>query len=130
MPLEDFARFVRANRTFVAVAGDGRPLGFAIAGPVGGIFWLKELGVDPDAMRRGVGTALLDAVAGHAQDAGFATVGLSTFRDVPFNAPFYARRGYRIVDPDTQPEPIRGQFAREVPESVTPGDRVLMLRNL
>lgn len=112
-------------------ADDGdRPLGFAVAGEIGGIFWLKELSVDPGAMRRGIGSALLETVAEHARASGFVGLGLSTFRTVPFNAPFYARRGFVAFDPEVAPEPIRARFTAEVPDGVKPADRMLMLRDL
>ncbi len=119
-----------SNTAFAAAGGDGRLLGFAVAGEIGGIFWLKELSVEPDVMRRGVGTALLNAVVERAGWAFHTAVGLSTFREVPFNAPFYARRGFLAVDPDAVPEAIRRQFELELPAGAEIGDRVLMIRKL
>lgn len=119
-----------SNTAVVAVDGDGHLLGFAVAGEIGGIYWLKELSVEPDVMRRGIGTALLNAIIERAGWAFHTAIGLSTFRDVPFNAPFYARRGFLAVDPDAVPEAIRRQFEREVPAGAEIGDRVLMIRKL
>jgi 4-diphosphocytidyl-2-C-methyl-D-erythritol kinase len=129
-PRDDFAGFVSSNTAVVAADGDGRLLGFAVAGEIGGIYWLKELSVEPDVMRRGIGTALLNAIIERAGWAFHTAIGLSTFRDVPFNAPFYARRGFLAVDPDAVPEAIRRQFEREVPAGAEIGDRVLMIRKL
>ena len=33
-----------------------------------------------------------------ARDTGLAAVTLTTFRDVPWNAPFYRRAGFTVVD--------------------------------
>ena len=107
-----------------------RPLGFAVAGEIGGIFWLSELSVDPAAMRQGIGSALVEAVAAHAGAAGFARLGLSTFRDIPFNAPFYARRGFVAADPAAMPRAVCERFAAELPDGAVLDDRVLMLRKL
>jgi len=49
---------------------------------------------------------------------------------VPFNAPFYARRGFVAFDPGAAPEPIRDRFTAEVPDGAKPADRMLMLRDL
>ena len=50
-PLADVAalrRLFEGNRVWVAVAGeDGAPAGYAVAGPLGGFFHLRELSVDP-----------------------------------------------------------------------------------
>ena len=81
-------------------------------------------------MGQGIGTALIEATAETGRSAGFRQLGLSTFRSVPFNAPYYARRGFRIVDSETAPERIREQVANETPEGVSIADRVLMIRDV
>ena len=45
-------------------------------------------------MRRGVGSALLEAACTWARAAGYPAITLITFADVPWNAPFYAARGF------------------------------------
>ncbi len=40
------------------------------------------------------------AVCDGARARGIATVTLCTFRDIPWNAPFYQRLGFRILDED------------------------------
>ena len=49
--------------------------------------------------RRGLGTLLLDQVCAWAQAQRHLAVNLSTFRDVHWNAPFYARNGFRALQP-------------------------------
>ena len=44
--------------------------------------------------RRGVGRALIVAVARWAKGCGDTDLVLSTFRDVPWNAPYYERLGF------------------------------------
>ena len=61
---------------------------------------LGQISVLPEHGGQGVGTQLLDAVAGWAQGQGHAEITLTTFRDVPFNAPLYGKRGYEVV-PDS-----------------------------
>ena len=129
-PFDDFTRFVASNATLVAVDGEETPLGFAVSAELHGICWLKELSVDPDHGRIGVGTALLRAVEERARWALHSAVGMSTFRDVPFNAPFYRRRGYVTVPLSRAEAPIRAQVEREVPPGAQLSDRVLMLRKL
>ncbi|MCI5077787.1 GNAT family N-acetyltransferase [Oricola sp.] len=128
-PIDDFAGFLRDNATLVATDVE-RPVGFAVSGPVDDLWWLKELSVDPDFMGRGFGTALIEAVCAEARGAQVRRLGLSTFRDVPFNAPFYARRGFRVMNPDTAPEAWRNRFESEVPDGASRADRVLMIREL
>lgn len=44
-----------------------------------------------------MGAALIDHLAGEARAQGHAELSLTTFRDVPWNAPYYARLGFREV---------------------------------
>lgn len=63
---------------------------------------LDQVSVRPEFARQGVGTALLSAVATQAKELGYAAITGTTFRDIPFNAPFYTHLGG--VE-DTQPHP-------------------------
>lgn len=73
---------------------DGQAVGFALCGQVDGRVHLFEMDVLPEHGRRGIGSALLESVCSEAADLGFSTMTLTTLRDVPWNAPFYAARGF------------------------------------
>jgi GNAT superfamily N-acetyltransferase len=64
----------------------------AVAAP--GSLHLEQLSVDPDHGRRGVGRALLRAAVAWAGEQGYAELTLATYRDVPWNGPFYASEGF------------------------------------
>jgi GNAT superfamily N-acetyltransferase len=74
------------------------PQGFASVHVVDGVAHLWQLSVLPSASRQGRGSALITAVCDWAASRGFDAVTLTTFRDVPWNAPFYARLGFRVVE--------------------------------
>jgi GNAT superfamily N-acetyltransferase len=95
--LDTFERAHRAGRLWVAVSSAGEVVGFALITVVGGAAHLEELDVLPLHGRRGIGSALVDAVCSWAARAGYAAVTLRTFRDVPWNRPFYERKGFRVV---------------------------------
>ena len=88
----------RSGGLWVAESSPGDVVGFALVLPLGGCVHLDELDVLPSHSRRGVWSALLHAVCAWADHANHLGVTLSTFRDVPWNAPFYTRRGFRMVD--------------------------------
>lgn len=104
--------------------------GYAATAPVGDFLHLKELAVDPAHGRRGLGSAMLAAVVAQAARDGHSGVTLSTFRDVPFNAPFYAARGFLELPRRAAPEGLRRVFADEVPPGINPRTRVLMLHRV
>jgi GNAT superfamily N-acetyltransferase len=113
---------------FVAVAEHPRDgvVGFVVVRPLGGAAHVQELDVHPDHGRQGLGRVLLDRALAWARETGFATVTLSTFRDVPWNAPFYARVGFREVGPgDASPE-LQALRAEEPANGLDLARRVLM----
>ena len=84
------------DRDHIWVAADvaDSPVGFAIAHLHDGEAHLHELDVHPAHARRGLGSGLIGAVADWARQRGLTAVTLSTFRDIPWNGPFYARLGF------------------------------------
>lgn len=72
----------------------GQAVGLALCGEVDGCAHLFEMDVVPEHGRRGIGSALLESACGRAEERGFSAMTLTTLRDVPWNAPFYARRGF------------------------------------
>jgi GNAT superfamily N-acetyltransferase len=95
----DFVRQrFQAGQVWVAVDPDDVVVGFAIAREVDDTIYLQEMDVDPTHGRRGIGAGLVNMVCDWAQLRGYDTILLSTFRDLPWNAPFYAKLGFRILD--------------------------------
>jgi N-acetylglutamate synthase-like GNAT family acetyltransferase len=63
--------------------------------------------------RRGIGRALLDHVAALARARGAPALTLTTFAEVPWNGPYYARLGFEVW-PDTAQGPgLAAIVARE-----------------
>lgn len=84
---------VLAAAAAVLVTGDP-PVGSARLEEVDGLAHLEQLSVHPSAMRQGHGTALLRASIDWAAAQGYPAITLTTFRDLAFNGPFYARHGF------------------------------------
>lgn len=107
-PVLDLAEVQRYHAEgFVAVAEHPRAgiVGFVVARPLGGCAHVQEMDVHPDHGRQGLGRRLLDAALAWARGAGYRAVTLTTFRDVAWNAPFYARCGFRELPlADASPE--------------------------
>lgn len=105
------------------------PVGFAVAVEHPGALYVQELDVVPAAAGRGLGRALLDAVSGEAARRGLAEVTLITFRDVPWNAPYYARLGF-AESPEAARRPELAALLEEERRSglTALGARVVMAR--
>ncbi len=72
--------------------------------------------------RKGLGSALLEAVC----ELGDVT--LTTFRDVPWNAPWYARRGFEVLDPAEWGPELEALVAHERELGIEVAPRVVMRR--
>lgn len=105
-------RAIIAQRQSLASMSDGRIIGFAAARPVGRELHLHELSVARAYQRNGIGGTLLRALQIDARNAGFASITLHTFRDIAWNAPFYAAYGFaEITNLADHPRPSAGQNA-------------------
>jgi len=88
----------RTGRRPAAVFVAGRPaVGFAWIDVLDGHAHLEELAVLPEHGRAGLGRALVEAAAIWAGEAGFSSLTLATYRDVPWNGPFYASCGFAVL---------------------------------
>lgn len=108
----------------------GIPVGYARVELVGDQTHLEQLSVLPDHGAHGVGTALIEAVIEWARARGDDAVTLTTFREVPFNAPLYARRGFTEVPETEWSEAIRMLVTAETAHGLDPAQRVVMRRTI
>jgi GNAT superfamily N-acetyltransferase len=86
---------------------DNAPVGFAIVRGYGHALHIQEIDVHPAHARRGLGRMLIEHVAQWAQQQDVAALTLTTFDDVPWNAPYYARLGFRMLNIDALPPHLR-----------------------
>ena len=93
-----FEQAREAGHLWVAAVSGGTVVGFAMVLQIGGYAHLDELDVLPQHGRQGIGSALLGTVCSWAKSKGYPAVTLRTFRDVPWNRPFYQRMGFQVVE--------------------------------
>jgi GNAT superfamily N-acetyltransferase len=88
------ARAARAGGLLVLDTEDEPAMGFALVRELDGAAYLAEISVHPAWQRHGLGARLIDAVEDWAAKRGLPWLVLTTFRDVPWNAPYYRRLGF------------------------------------
>lgn len=138
LPLGELARYERAGLAWVAVGGTGLPaahlpaahlpVAYLIADRVDGCLHVEQVSVHPAYARRGVGRSLLDHLAGRARAEGVPALTLTTFTDVPWNAPYYARCGFRQLAEDELTPGLRRIRAQESAHGLDRWPRVCMRR--
>ena len=82
---------------WVAVDDRDRPVGFALCTARGEDLYLDQLSVTPIHGRKGLGGRLVDHIIEEAAVRAFKYISLSTFKKVPWNGPFYKKKGFKQV---------------------------------
>ena len=113
---------------WVALANDD-PVGFAhieLLEPT--VAHLKELDVHPSHGRRGLGTKLIETVCEWAAAANYGWVTLTTFREAPWNMPFYAKVGFEEIPRQELTSVLLSILREEGDRGLDPARRVAMRR--
>lgn len=112
----------------VLVANAPHPVGFAMLTILDGHAHLAELAVHPAYGRRGIGGTLLARSCDWAKEHGFSAITLTTFVDVPWNAPWYAARGFTELPSQDWGPDLRKQWAKEEAAGILVAPRLAMVR--
>ena len=102
--------------------------GFIFGHPLDDCLFVGQLSVVPEAQKQGIGSRLLAALGDAAQQAGCPGLSLITYGHLPFNAPFYARRGFRVLREDELSPEIAKEYATDTAKWSRYGPRVVMGR--
>lgn len=108
--LDDLTAMQDAWRLWVATDGDGAPVAFAHTfTDTDSKLHLSQVSVHPDHAGHRLTKRILDALIRYHQGRGIGEITLTTFRDVPWNAPYYARLGFtEIADTEADTDPHLG----------------------
>jgi GNAT superfamily N-acetyltransferase len=122
----DTAGLAKAKAVFVA----GRPpVAFVRVDEVDGLAHIEELAVIPKWMRQGIGSALVERACEWARAHDYPAITLTTYADVPWNGPYYAKRGFmEVADPSPGLRAVRDQERGVGLDAV--GRRIVMRRAL
>lgn len=127
LPIAFFENAAGEGRVFVATEVARRlPVGFAVTIQVDGSSHLFELDVLPDHGRQGVGRALVETVVDRARELGDASVTLTTFRHLAWNAPFYRKLGFEVLDSGQTGPELMAHLEAETRRGLDPAKRVAM----
>ncbi|QXE10009.1 MULTISPECIES: GNAT family N-acetyltransferase [Pseudomonas] len=107
-------QFIDHAHVWVAENTSAQLAGFIRALDVGKQLHVEELSVSLAFQGQGVGRDLLLAAIEHARREQMRAVTLTTFRDVPWNAPFYQRMGFVDVAPGEHAAHLLDALQKEV----------------
>jgi ribosomal protein S18 acetylase RimI-like enzyme len=101
--VDELTTYQRDGRVWVATddgADDDRAVGYLLVDVVDAAAHIEQVSVDPAYAHRGLGRELIDTAAAWAARQGLEALTLTTFTDVPWNGPYYARLGFTVVPDD------------------------------
>jgi predicted N-acetyltransferase YhbS len=126
-PAAVLAARIQAGGLVVALEGD-HLVGFVMFRPVETFAYVEQIDVLPAHEGRRIGAGLLDVVAGRARANGLAGLSLSTFRAVPWNAPYYRRLGFVEVADAALTPGMRAIRQEHLARGLDEDARVFMVR--
>jgi predicted N-acetyltransferase YhbS len=123
-------RYRRAGLAWVATDASERLVGYLVAEPVDGALHVAQVSVRTDNARRGIGSSLLEHLARHATENAVPALTLTTFAEVPWNAPYYERLGFRRLRTEEVTPGLRAIRRDEAAAGLDRWPRVCMRRDL
>ena len=118
-PPAEFYAELAAQGLVLTAEQDGEAVGFAACQVFADALHLKELSVAYEQQGRGVGRALIKAVVAKARRLGLKAVTLTTFHDLAWNGPWYARQGFVELGAGELGERLRQELADEDEHGLT-----------
>ena len=126
----DLLGYQRAGRAWVATDGLDRPVAYLLLDVVDATAHIDQVSVHPDHARRGLGRGLIETAAAWAGVRRMSAVTLTTFRDVPWNAPYYGRLGFSVIPRASLSAGLRRIRAQEAAHGLDVWPRVAMRRRV
>jgi GNAT superfamily N-acetyltransferase len=96
---EELVEAAAAGGLFVVLPPSGPLCGYVFLEELDGAGHIEELAVSRAEGRRGLGRLLVATSEAWARRRGYPALTLTTFRDVPWNGPWYARLGFAEIEP-------------------------------
>ncbi len=100
MSADEHLNYAIKGTSWVAEA-DGRLVGFLCAEVMASDLHIWEMAVRREWQGKGIGRRLMRAAIEHARSGRLRSVTLTTFREVPWNEPFYRSLGFEVMDQAT-----------------------------
>lgn len=126
-PAEDYLPLIATGTVWAAEGTDRTLEGFLAVEEADTELHIREVSVRSEHQGRGIGRRLIEISRSDAQATGLTALTLTTFRDVRWNAPFYAGLGFEIL-PTSSPGPKLGAILAQEVERGLPREHRCVMR--
>lgn len=125
MPSEIHRKYAAAGTSWIAEA-DGQRVGFLCAESDFRDLHIQELSVRQEWQGKGIGRKLMNTAIEYARRNQFKLVTLTTFREVPWNAPFYRSLGFEVIENENLGPRLKKILETEAEHGFSPLQRCAM----
>ncbi|MGD9639269.1 MAG: GNAT family N-acetyltransferase [Alphaproteobacteria bacterium] len=98
---------------FIATTQNNNIVGFVVVKTLDSQAYIAEIDVLPDYGHKGIGRKLLERAILWAQNHSYDYITLTTFKNIPFNAPFYRKLGFCEFTPDEKSSDLKKVIQNE-----------------
>ncbi|APA87332.1 GNAT family N-acetyltransferase [Paraburkholderia sprentiae WSM5005] len=123
-------RKIEAREIIVALDQHCTCVGFVMFEPQPARIYIQELDVLSSHAGRRIGAALIEEVARIARMRQLPQLVLSTYREVPWNAPYYRRLGFRDLEISELDAALLARRDAHIARGLDESKRVFMRRDL
>ena len=126
MSIARHSQLIALSTCWVALDAENRPQGFLSAEQHGNDLHIHELSVMQSMQGQGTGRRLIEAAMEYARSTRLSFVTLTTFTNVPWNAPFYSRLGFQTKATKDLDQRLAAILSEEYKHGLAPECRCVM----
>lgn len=126
MSIERHSQLIALSTCWVALDAENQPQGFLSSERYGSDLHIYELSVMQSMQGQGTGRRLIEAAKDYARSSRLSFVTLTTFKNVPWNAPFYSRAGFETKATTDLDQRLAGILSEEYKHGFAPQSRCAM----
>ena len=123
---ERYREIIGEGWSWIAEDAQARPTAFMAATLEAEELHIWEFNVRVECQRRGIGRRLLQRFIAEAAAAKAPAITLTTFRDVPWNAPFYHSMGFELLSANALDPRLAGLLDAEARKGLPAARRCAM----
>ncbi|TWR92081.1 GNAT family N-acetyltransferase [Pseudomonas saxonica] len=127
MSIARHSQLIALSTCWVALDAENRPQGFLSAEQHGNDLHIHELSVMQSMQGQGTGRRLIKAAMEYASSTRLSFVTLTTFTNVPWNAPFYSRLGFQTKATKDLDQRLAAILSEEYKHGFAPKSRCAMV---
>ena len=130
LPVSYYNKVTEPSYIMVAESKNAALVGFCLINLVDSQPHIKELSVAREHSGQGIGKALINRICEESKQKGYKSITLTTFAEVPFNAPFYKKLGFKQFDINNEWPELSSILQKEKDGPLKAYSRIAMIKHL